>query len=51
MRNYYNVQKRKLKIDDAKARSRAKEVQLKEKKLELIAMSKANAVELKERES
>ncbi|KAM0839524.1 hypothetical protein ACQ4PT_060269 [Festuca glaucescens] len=50
MRNYYDVQKRKLDIDETNARSRAKEVALKEKELELIATSKAKEVELKQRE-
>jgi hypothetical protein len=48
MKNYYDVQKRKPDIDEANAKTRAREVELKEKKLELIAVSRAKAVELVE---
>ena len=51
LKNYYDVQKRKLDIDEANARMRAREVELKEKELELIAATRAKEVELKEKEA
>jgi hypothetical protein len=48
MRNKYDEQKRNLEIDEANARSRAKEVELKDKELKLIVISKANEVDLKQ---
>jgi hypothetical protein len=50
MKNSYDVQKRKLDIDEANAKTRVRKVELKEKKLELIASSRAKEVELKEKE-
>jgi hypothetical protein len=48
MRNKYDEQKRNLEIDEANARSKANEVELKEKELKLIVISKANEVDLKQ---
>jgi hypothetical protein len=48
MRNNYDEQKRNLEIDEANARSKANEVELKEKELKLIVISKANEVDLKQ---
>ncbi|XP_047053898.1 DNA ligase 1-like [Lolium rigidum] len=50
MKNYYDVQMRKLDIDEANAKTRAREVEIKEKELELIAASRTKEVELKEKE-
>jgi hypothetical protein len=50
MKNYYDVQKRKVDINEANAKTRAREVEIKEKELKLIASSRAKEMELKEKE-
>jgi hypothetical protein len=50
MKNYFDVQKRKLEIEEVKAKTKAGKIKLKEKEIELIAMARAKEVELKEKE-
>jgi hypothetical protein len=50
MKTYYDVQNRKIEIEEANSKTRAREVELNEKELKLIAAARAKEVELKERE-
>jgi Flp pilus assembly secretin CpaC len=50
MKNYFDVQKKKLEIEEVKAKTKAREIELKEKEIELIAMARAKEVELKAKE-
>jgi hypothetical protein len=48
MKNYYDVQKRNLESDEAKAWSRTKEVELMEKEVGLNALARSKVVALKQ---
>ena len=49
-KNFFDVQKRKLEIEEVKNKTKAREIKLKEKEIEPIAMARAKEVELKEKE-
>jgi hypothetical protein len=49
-KNYFDVQKKKLEIEEVKAKTKAREIELKEREIELTALARAQEVELKAKE-